>query len=74
MLPLRNASAIRREIGAAQRIPYSAHVAPSVVSTVFGDYVQVFRLIDDVAPFRAAMQARRAPRHGAHCGSRSRLQ
>jgi type IV secretion system protein VirB4 len=44
MLRLRNASAIRREIGAAPRIPYSAHVAPSVVSTVFGDYVQVFRL------------------------------
>jgi type IV secretion system protein VirB4 len=44
MLSLGNASAIRREITAAQRIPYAAHVAPSVISTVFGDYIQVFRL------------------------------
>ncbi|HEY1312730.1 MAG TPA: VirB4 family type IV secretion/conjugal transfer ATPase, partial [Steroidobacteraceae bacterium] len=44
MLSLGNASAIRREITAAQRIPYAAHVAPSVISTVFGDYVQVLRL------------------------------
>jgi type IV secretion system protein VirB4 len=44
MLSLRNRSAIRREMTAAQHIPYAAHVAPSVVSTVFGDYVQVFRL------------------------------
>lgn len=44
MLFLRNASAIRREMTAAERIPYAAHVAPTVVSTVFGDYVQVFRL------------------------------
>jgi type IV secretion system protein VirB4 len=40
----RNGSAIRREITAAQRIPYAAHVAPSVISTVFGDYIQVLRL------------------------------
>jgi type IV secretion system protein VirB4 len=44
MLSLGNASAIRREVTAAQRIPYSAHVAPCVISTVFGDYIQVFRL------------------------------
>ena len=44
MVLLRNAAAIRREISAAQRIPYAAHVAPSVISTVFGDYIQVFRL------------------------------
>ena len=44
MALLRNGSAIRREITAAQRIPYAAHVAPSVISTVFGDYIQVFRL------------------------------
>jgi type IV secretion system protein VirB4 len=44
MLSLRNSSAIRREFTAAERIPYAAHVAPAVVSTVFGDYVQVFRL------------------------------
>jgi type IV secretion system protein VirB4 len=28
----------------AERIPYTAHVAPTVVRTVFGDYLQVFRL------------------------------
>jgi type IV secretion system protein VirB4 len=44
MVLLRNAAAIRREISAAQRIPYAAHVAPSVISTAFGDYIQVFRL------------------------------
>jgi type IV secretion system protein VirB4 len=44
MASLANASAIRREITAAQRIPYAAHVAPSVISTEFGDYIQVFRL------------------------------
>ena len=44
MVSLRNGSAIRRESTAAQRIPYAAHVAPSVISTVFGDYIQVFRL------------------------------
>ena len=44
MLSLGKASAIRREMTAAQRIPYTAHVAPSVISTVFGDYIQVFRL------------------------------
>jgi type IV secretion system protein VirB4 len=44
MVSLGNASAIRREVTAAQNIPYSAHVAPTVVSTVFGDYVQVFRM------------------------------
>jgi type IV secretion system protein VirB4 len=44
MMSLRNGAAIRREMSAARHIPYAAHVAPSVVSTVFGDYVQVFRL------------------------------
>jgi type IV secretion system protein VirB4 len=37
-------SALRREAIAAERIPCSAHVAPNVVRTAFGDYVQVFRL------------------------------
>jgi type IV secretion system protein VirB4 len=41
---LKNAAAIRRERSAAEFIPYAAHVAPSIVSTIFGDYVQVFRL------------------------------
>jgi type IV secretion system protein VirB4 len=38
------AAALRREVMAADRIPYMAHVAPSVVRTAFGDYLQVFRL------------------------------
>ncbi len=33
-----------RELTAAERIPYNAHVAPTVVRTAFGDYLQVFRL------------------------------
>ncbi|MEP6886680.1 MAG: VirB4 family type IV secretion/conjugal transfer ATPase, partial [Gammaproteobacteria bacterium] len=37
-------SVIRREFTVAERIPYTAHVAPTVVRTVFGDYLQVFRL------------------------------
>ena len=38
------AAAMRREIKAADRIPYTAHVAPAVIRTSLGDYVQVFRL------------------------------
>ena len=37
-------SALRREPSAAERIPAVAHVAPNVVKTVFGDYLQVIRL------------------------------
>lgn len=37
-------SALRREFPAARRIPYRAHVAPHVVRTEFGDYLQAFRL------------------------------
>jgi len=44
MTALRRAAALRREIGAADRIPFSAHVAPSIVRTAYGDYVQAFRL------------------------------
>jgi type IV secretion system protein VirB4 len=44
MTRLANASAMHREINAADRIPYSAHVAPAVIRTSLGDYVQVFRL------------------------------
>jgi type IV secretion system protein VirB4 len=36
--------ALRRELMAADRIPYVAHVAPRVVRTAFGDYLQTFRL------------------------------
>ena len=34
----------RRELSAAERIPYTAHVSGEVVRTSLGDYVQVFRL------------------------------
>jgi type IV secretion system protein VirB4 len=34
----------RREALAASRIPYLAHVAPHIIKTQFGDYVQAFRL------------------------------
>jgi type IV secretion system protein VirB4 len=40
----KRATAVRREFTAADRIPYTAHVAPTVVRTAFGDYLQVFRL------------------------------
>jgi type IV secretion system protein VirB4 len=44
MRTLNRTAAIRREFTTADRIPYTAHVAPTVVRTVFGDYLQVFRL------------------------------
>jgi type IV secretion system protein VirB4 len=44
VIPLKRTAAIRRELMASDRIHYAAHVAPTVVSTVFGDYLQVFRL------------------------------
>jgi type IV secretion system protein VirB4 len=44
MSGLRWESAIRREQPVARHIPYRAHVAPNLVRTVDGDYVQVFRL------------------------------
>ena len=37
-------AASRREVSAARRIPYAAHVADSLIRTYTGDYVQVFRL------------------------------
>src|SRR5579872_3022110 len=37
-------NALRRELMAAQHIPYRAHVAPTVVLTRYGDYLQTFRL------------------------------
>jgi len=38
------AKAVRREISTHERIPYVAHVSPTIIKTVFGDYVQVMRL------------------------------
>jgi type IV secretion system protein VirB4 len=40
MPALRRERALRREFSAAERIPYRAHVAPTVIRTQFGDYVQ----------------------------------
>jgi type IV secretion system protein VirB4 len=36
--------AARRELSAAQRIPYTGHVSATVIKTSLGDYVQAFRL------------------------------
>jgi len=44
VLRLKRAAALRREMAAADRIPYAAHVAPSIVRNAYGDYIQAFRL------------------------------
>ncbi len=41
---MKRASAVRREQPAHSNIPYTAHVAPTVVKTRHADYLQVFRL------------------------------
>lgn len=41
---MKRATALRREMPAAMRIPYRAHVSPHLVRTDAGAYVQVFRL------------------------------
>jgi type IV secretion system protein VirB4 len=41
---MKHHAAMTRELSAADRIPYVAHVAPHVVRTEFGDYLQSFRL------------------------------
>ncbi|MBS0614586.1 MAG: VirB4 family type IV secretion/conjugal transfer ATPase, partial [Proteobacteria bacterium] len=41
---MKHAAAMSREAAVAQHIPYAAHVAPNVVRTLSGDYVQAFRL------------------------------
>jgi type IV secretion system protein VirB4 len=56
MLTRGRASALRRESAAAARIPCNAHVAPNVIKTAFGDYVQVLRL--DGASFESAADDR----------------
>ena len=40
----RSGALLRRELTAEQNIPYRAHVAPAVVRTGSGDYLQVFRM------------------------------
>src|SRR5580658_8460427 len=37
-------TAIRRELPASRHIPYAAHVAPEVIVTHAGDYLQTFRM------------------------------
>ena len=44
MRAAQRARALHRELTTAQRIPYRAHVAPHVVTTEAGDFVQGFRL------------------------------
>src|SRR5690606_23523784 len=41
---MRRATALRRELPAAFRIPYRAHVSAHVVRTDAGEYLQVFKL------------------------------
>src|SRR5580658_3187485 len=38
------AAALRRELPASRHIPYAAHVAPEVIVTTQGGYLQAFRL------------------------------
>ena len=44
MLSASRRAAMHRELTADRYIPYTAHVAPEIVRTAFGDYLQVFRL------------------------------
>ena len=41
---MRTAAALARELGVREHIPYSVHVAPGVIRTRNGDYLQVLRL------------------------------
>jgi type IV secretion system protein VirB4 len=44
MLALPRSMALHRELAAAQRIPYSAHVTSGIITTLSGQYLQAFRL------------------------------
>jgi type IV secretion system protein VirB4 len=44
MPSLISGAALQREMTAAERIPYRAHVSPAIVRTQLGDYLQTFRL------------------------------
>src|SRR5271170_1357775 len=44
MLTHKRSAALGREFATAERIPYTAHVTPTVVRTTLGDYLQVLRL------------------------------
>jgi type IV secretion system protein VirB4 len=41
---MKHAAALVREAMVSEHIPYAAHVAPGVIRTLSGDYVQAFRL------------------------------
>lgn len=41
---MRRSASVRRELPASRHIPYAAHVAPEVIVTTGGDYLQTFRL------------------------------
>ena len=41
---MRRATALRRELPAAFRIPYRAHVSANVLRTDAGEYLQIFKL------------------------------
>src|SRR5260221_12988271 len=41
---MNRAAAVRRELPASRHIPYAAHVAPEVIVTTQGAYLQTFRL------------------------------
>ena len=43
MLRATRERASRRDLTAAERIPYTAHVADTVIKTTYGDYLQAFR-------------------------------
>src|ERR1700687_4417677 len=38
------AAAVRRELSASRHVSYAAHLAPEVIVTTAGDYIQTFRL------------------------------
>jgi type IV secretion system protein VirB4 len=44
MPAMKRAAAVSRELAASRHIPYAAHVAPELVVTERGDYVQTLRL------------------------------
>ena len=44
MLERERKTALKREIPASSQIPYCAHVAPGIVKTALGDYLQAFHL------------------------------
>lgn len=44
MTTIHQSAALKRELAAADRIPYAAHLTPEILTTYAGDYVQFLRL------------------------------